>query len=186
MTHTSTEQQPEALRLVEMYDFGDPATQGNAWKSAVCTELCYLHTRVQKLEAERDEADRRAGCAERRMAGLNDVVRRFEAARHRMKVQWGVPENVSFDVVWQQALDAKASQAQHVPLSDDLEKLAIGRYKVVPSHESLFHRWAVVAGDGKQQLYAGREIECMNMAQKFMGAFLDGAFVVAHGITQEK
>lgn len=125
MTHTSTEQQPEALRLVEMYDFGDPATQGNAWKSAVCTELCYLHTRVQKLEAERDEADRRAGSAERRMAGLNDDVRRFEAARRRMKAQWGVHDNVSFDDVWQQALDAKASQAQRVPLSDaDLRGIA--------------------------------------------------------------
>ena len=121
MTHTSTEQQPEALRLVEMYDFGDPATQGNAWKSAVCTELCYLHTRVQKLEAERDEADRRAGRAERLMAGLNDDVRRFEEARRRMKVQWGVPENVSFDVVWQQALDAKAFQAQRKPLDEDVE-----------------------------------------------------------------
>ena len=52
MTHTSTEQQPEALRLVELYDFGDPAAHGNAWKSAVCAELCRLHTRVQELEAE--------------------------------------------------------------------------------------------------------------------------------------
>ena len=115
MTHTSTEQ-PEALRFAEMYDFGDPAAHGNAWKSAVCTELRRLHARVQELEAERDEADRRAGRAERHMAGLNDDVRRFEAARRRMKVQWGVHENVSFDDVWQQALDAKASQAQRVPL----------------------------------------------------------------------
>ena len=50
MTHTSTEQ-PEALRLAEMYDFGDPAAHGNAWKSAVCTELRRLHARVQELEA---------------------------------------------------------------------------------------------------------------------------------------
>ena len=76
MTHTNTEQ-PEALRLVEMYDFGNPAVLGNAWKSAVCVELCRLHTRVQEVEAERDEADRRAGRAERHMAGLNDDVRRF-------------------------------------------------------------------------------------------------------------
>ena len=69
MTHTNTEQ-PEALRLVEMYDFGNPAVLGNAWKSAVCVELCRLHTRVQELEAERDEADRRAGRAERHMASL--------------------------------------------------------------------------------------------------------------------
>ena len=121
MTHTSTEQ-PEALRFAEMYDFGDPAAHGNAWKSAVCTELRRLHARVQELEAERDEADRRAGCAERRMAGLNDDVRRFKEERRCMKVQWGVHDNVSFDVVWQQALDAKASQAQRVPLSSEQVK----------------------------------------------------------------
>lgn len=82
------------------------------------SEIEALQSRVQELEAERDEADRRAGRAERHMAGLNDDVRRFEAARRRMKAQWGVHDNVSFDVVWQQALDAKASQAQRVPLSD--------------------------------------------------------------------
>lgn len=42
---------PEALRLAEMYDFGNPAAHGNAWKSAVCTELRRLHARVQELEA---------------------------------------------------------------------------------------------------------------------------------------
>jgi hypothetical protein len=41
-----------------------------------------------------------------------------------MKVQWGVHENVSFDDVWQQALDAKASQAQRVPLTDEQVSLA--------------------------------------------------------------
>lgn len=34
----------------------------------------------------------------------------------------------------------------------------------------------VVAGDGTRQLYVGREVECQNMARKFSGAFLDGAF----------
>jgi hypothetical protein len=40
----------------------------------------------------------------------------------------------------------------------------------------MFHRFALVAGDGKQQLYLGREAECENMARKLAGAFLDGAF----------
>ena len=85
MTHTSTEQpQPEALRLVEMYDFGDPATQGNAWKSAVCAELCRLHVRVQELEAERDEADRRAGRAERHLESLR---RNNHDEKHRPRAQ---------------------------------------------------------------------------------------------------
>lgn len=82
MTQT---QRPEALRLVEMYDFGDPATQGNAWKSAVCTELCRLHTRVQELEAERDEADRRAGCAERHLESHRRISN--DTAKHRARTQ---------------------------------------------------------------------------------------------------
>ena len=64
--------------------------------------------------------------------------------------------------------------------SDDIDAVGLARYKVVPAHESMFHRFAVVAGDGKQQLYLGREIECENMARKFAGAFLDGAFYQAN------
>lgn len=59
---------------------------------------------------------------------------------------------------------------------DDIDAIALTRYKVVRSHDSMFHRFAVVAGDGKQQLYLGRETECQNMTRKFAGAFLDGAF----------
>lgn len=58
-----------------------------------------------------------------------------------------------------------------------LEAVAVARYKVVPAHSSLFWSHAVVAGDGTQQLYTGREVECQNMAAKFTGAFLDGAFL---------
>lgn len=77
--------------------------------------------------------------------------------------QWRYPEAVP------QAVQAAVPEA--------IEQMAVDRYKVVPSHESMFHRWAVVAGNGTQQLYIGREVECQNMARKFMGAFLDGAFV---------
>ena len=62
-------------------------------------------------------------------------------------------------------------------ISEAIERMAADRYNVVPSHESMFHRWSVVAGTGTQQLYLGREVECQNMARKFAGAFLDGAFV---------
>jgi hypothetical protein len=59
----------------------------------------------------------------------------------------------------------------------DIDQIASERYKVLPSHDSMFHRWAVVAGDGTQQLYLGSEAECQNMARKFAGAFLDGAYL---------
>ena len=59
---------------------------------------------------------------------------------------------------------------------EQMDAMALARYKVVPSHASMLWSHAVVAGHGAQQLYVGREVECQNMARKFAGAFLDGAF----------
>lgn len=59
---------------------------------------------------------------------------------------------------------------------EQMDAMALARYKVVPAHESMLHSHAVVAGDGTSPLYIGREKECQNMARKFAGAFLDGAF----------
>ena len=70
-----------------------------------------------------------------------------------------------------------ARRAPAVPVPQSIEQMAVDRYKVVPSHSSMFYPCAVVAGDGQQQLYIGREVECKNIARKFTGAFLDGAFV---------
>ena len=78
---------------------------------------------------------------------------------------------------------AAAQQAVQAAVPEAIEQMAVDRYKVVPSHESMFHRWAVVAGNGTQQLYIGREVECLNMARKFAGAFLDGAFVAMQNTT---
>ena len=38
---------PEALRLVEQYDYGDPVAHSNTWKTAVCNEL----HRLQHIES---------------------------------------------------------------------------------------------------------------------------------------
>lgn len=77
----------------------------------------------------------------------------------------------------------KPTPAPQAAVPEVIEQMAVDRYKVVPSHESMFHRWAVVAGNGTQQLYIGREVECLNMARKFAGAFLDGAFVAMQNAT---
>lgn len=47
-----TTQQPLAMRLADMYDYGDPLAHGNAWKSAVCTELRAQQARIAELEAQ--------------------------------------------------------------------------------------------------------------------------------------
>ena len=72
------------------------------------------------------------------------------------------------------------SQDTNEPVAwQSIEAMAVQRYKVVPAHDSMFYRHAVVAGDGTQQLYIGRETECENIARKFAGAFLDGAYVAS-------
>jgi hypothetical protein len=76
------------------------------------------------------------------------------------------------------ALRAALAQEEQEPVAwEAIEKIAQERYKVGPSDTSMFYRFAVLAGNGTQQLYIGREIECQNMARKFAGAFLDGAFL---------
>lgn len=70
-------------------------------------------------------------------------------------------------------------QAESVALAyphEQMDALAISRYKIVPSDQSMYWRHAVVAGDGQQHLYNGSEVDCQNLARKFAGAFLDGAF----------
>ena len=90
---------------------------------------------------------------------------------------WGAPryKHDAISLAWEAWQAARRAPA--VPVPQSIEQMAVDRYKVVPSHESMFHRWAVVADNGTQQLYIGREVECLNMARKFAGAFLDGAFV---------
>ncbi len=62
-----------------------------------------------QIQAERDEADRRAGAAERRSAHLTDAATSRESWLRKAKSEWGVESNVSFDVVWAEALALKAA-----------------------------------------------------------------------------
>lgn len=63
---------------------------------------------IEQLRAERDEADKRAGAAERNAEQLADERRAREAWLTKAKAAWGVDDRVSFDVVWAQALEARA------------------------------------------------------------------------------
>ena len=50
-------QVPEALRLAEQYDYGDPAAHSNTWKVAVCTELRRQHAELETLTLYKSLAD---------------------------------------------------------------------------------------------------------------------------------
>jgi hypothetical protein len=77
----------------------------------------------------------------------------------------------------QRLTDVQQEIEQEPVAWEAIEKIAQERYKVGPSDTSMFYRFAVLAGNGTQHLYIGREIDCQNMARKFAGAFLDGAFL---------
>ena len=61
---------------------------------------------IKSLQRELGEADRRAGAAERLRARDEETLRALSTARSKMKAQAGYDDNVSFDVVWADALAA--------------------------------------------------------------------------------
>lgn len=69
-----------------------------------------LLRRAERAEKERDEADRRAGAAERELEFEKDSSSRRASWLRTAKQQWGVHENVSFDVVWEEALKIRAQR----------------------------------------------------------------------------
>ena len=70
-----------------------------------------LQQQLATVEKERDEADRRAGAAERYLEQLrqDDVATRRWLKR--MKQEWGVHENTTFDHVWAECLALKSAAA---------------------------------------------------------------------------
>ena len=80
------------------------------------------------------------------------------------------------DILTEQVQEVQAEPVALAYPHEQMDALAISRYKVVPSDQSMYWRHAVVAGDGQQHLYNGSEVDCQNLARKFAGAFLDGAF----------
>ncbi|GJD65134.1 hypothetical protein [Methylobacterium frigidaeris] len=68
---------------------------------------------MTRLMAERDEADRRAGAAEREMASLKEEARKRRWWLDDAKRSRGYSMNTSFDVVWAETC-AKADEADRL------------------------------------------------------------------------
>jgi len=73
--------------------------------------LRQLETELSAVTAQRDaavkaleDADRRAGTAERFLAYEKDSTQKRESWLREAKQAWGVHYNVSFDVVWEECL----------------------------------------------------------------------------------
>ena len=63
-------------------------------------EMVVAADRIEALVKERDEADRRAGAAERSLESDRETLRRLGHWRDRQKEARGYPHTISFDVVW--------------------------------------------------------------------------------------
>ena len=69
---------------------------------------------ILRLREERDEADRRAGAAERSLSYLQDSENARKSWLSDAKKAWGYHDNVSFDVIWAEALALKKEKNERV------------------------------------------------------------------------
>lgn len=85
---------------------------------------------VQAIRLERDEADRRAGAAERELANERKSAETSASWVSKAKAQWGVNDNTSFDVVWEQAMAMKSNQKTVTSLATAAQEMtaAVGPF----------------------------------------------------------
>jgi len=116
-----------AIAANDSLDAGDYNDEAIKLADQLETELIAANERVKELEKERDDADRRAGAAERQNAWLNDAAFRREKWLDEAKDAWGVRRGVSFDVVWDECLKLKpelnASKQREAKLREALEMI---------------------------------------------------------------
>lgn len=67
-----------------------------------------------------------------------------------------------------------ATVPAEVPMPEEIERLAVTRYRLVPNG---LYGYKVVAGDGSRSIFEGFQSECNVIARKLTEAFLDGAHV---------
>ena len=82
----------------------NPATAAMIMKQK-CLSLCDAYL---ALREEVKEADRKAGEARRHWEYMRDRQHAHDDWLRKAKEQWGVHENTSFDVVWNECLQLKA------------------------------------------------------------------------------
>lgn len=149
--------------------------EGLHLKSKIAAELAWRDMEIDRLKAERTVAP--VVLPE----PVSDEQIKAVFLANGFTIKEGLTDLKPYVYQAARALLATGGQAQANSVIDfpheEVDALAITRYKVVDADKSMFWESAVVAGDGTRQLYTGRKVECENMARKFAGAFAEGAFV---------
>jgi len=99
-------EEAKALVLASWLESELPADGNGMSVDAVAAELRRLHSANEALQATLNEADRRAGAAERELASKEDATQRQASWIRKAKAAAGYDNNISFDVVWDDALKA--------------------------------------------------------------------------------
>lgn len=104
------------------YDLG-----GSDLVDAADVTMAKAADHIEALTTERDDADRRAGAAERHLAWANEENSKRSRWLRKAKEERGYGDEVSFDRVWEEACkgadSAKALQAENERLREALECL---------------------------------------------------------------
>lgn len=90
---------PEEVKLV--IDSKDTTIQ------ALKDRISKLEASIKELQKEVDEADRSAGKANRLLEYKTEECIKRQDWLSKAKKQWGCNDNVSFDVIWEEALALK-------------------------------------------------------------------------------
>lgn len=103
----------DAAKSYGTQEVSEPTVNGQAGNDVLLLEMA-------ALRAERDEADRRAGAAERLLADRDDSIMRREQWLRRAKEERGYGQNTSFDRVWSEtcALADRAKETDRLPGRD--------------------------------------------------------------------
>ena len=96
-----------------------------------------LLAELDKVRRERDEADRRAGAAERGYKSYLDAAVARDSWLRKAKSQWGVDSGVSFDVVWAEALAQKEQITKLTAERDEARMVAATGAKYIEENDAL-------------------------------------------------
>ncbi len=98
--------QPKAIALAKWLTSDLPSDGHGMSLADAAAELIALQAANEQLQATVNEADRRAGAAERQLESERDTNQRRDSWMRTAKQEAGYGNNTSFDVVWAEALAA--------------------------------------------------------------------------------
>ena len=130
ISQSSTEGLVERLRVVRdgLHLVREKDPQEAAWNAATAHTCDQAASTIEALTAERDEADRRAGAAERKIDRLEEAARKEQSWLMDAKISRGATINDSFDQVWAETCSL-ADRAQSAEAARDQALAQVGRLR---------------------------------------------------------